>query len=180
MLYLALRAIICSIFRVQTTIYMTFGTSDTTYAFGPVILWAQAEMACGFFIASAPSLPRVLSDTPWLSRLFGLRSTSDKTPVHGNTSLRTFGGSGPATGKGHSRSTGTGDAYCQIDDDIPLEPLESTGSSKELQREKLRAAGFITATTEITVTHDKRLPSRNTGTPEAGQVTPWASLDSRK
>lgn len=157
---------------------MTTETEDTSYAFGPVILWAQAEMACGFFIASAPSLPRVFRETPCLARLFGLRSTTDKTPIHGNTGLRTFGGSG-APGKGLSLSTVNAEAYCQIDDDIALSRLEQTKSeSAENLGCKKSTAGYITATTRVTVSHDVcSVPSRSKASTD---VVPWAPWESRE
>lgn len=171
-------AIICSIFRVQTTIHMTTGTQDTTYAFGPVILWAQAEMACGFFIASAPSLPRVLRDTPWLARLFGLQPTgTDMTPgIHGNTGLRTFGGSGPPGSKGLSLSTVNAEAYCQIDDEIALDGLERPGAAKQA-RYKNTTPGYITATTRVTVSHD--VCHEPLSRAKANVVVPWASWEAR-
>lgn len=171
----------CSIFRVTSTVYMTIGTTDTTYAFGPVILWAQAEMACGFFIASAPSLPRVLKETPWLCRMFGLNTNNSKTPAQGGSAgLRTFGGGGGSRGptKALSRSTATGDAYSEIDDDneIPLGSLEQARSPTKPYGKP--AACFITATTEVTVTHDAR--SQSSTNVETTEVTPWTTLDFKK
>lgn len=170
------RAIVCSIFRVLTTIYVTTATDDTTYAFGAVALWAQAEMACGFFVASAPTLPRVLRETPWLLSALGLQLTPDKTPAQGNTGLRTFGGSGPALAKGFSCSTVNAEAYCQMpDDDVPLEGFERAESTDQL-RHKRTTAGYITATTRVTVSHDTRHGSDNA----SAYVVPWASWEGKQ
>lgn len=135
--------------RVQTTVYMTTQTNDTTFAFGPVILWAQAEMACGFFIASAPSLPRVIRHTPWLSHLFGLESESDEVPFNpDNAGLRTFGRVGAAARR-QPRGGVDDEISFRTDDNISFKHLGDSAMSKHSR--------FVDGTTSVVNTATDRI-----------------------
>lgn len=152
-------AVICSIFRLKTTI--NFGQSpDTLYNIGPVILWATGEMTCGFFVACMPTLPRVLKESIWMRRFkrtLGLklssRSSSDEAK-----------GSGYVNGGAASSHKMSHDAYLQLDEDgMPMSGLQASVSTEHLQNGNDENTGRITRTTHIVVSRDQRPSSDLSG-----------------
>jgi hypothetical protein len=112
------------------TATIDFGqSSDTMYTIGPVILWATGEMSCGFFVACMPTLPRLLTEAPWVRRLMSLSTRTD------DSNLRRSGRDHTAASNKMSHSTKAHEAYFQIDDDLddamPLKTLPSDPSAKD-------------------------------------------------
>lgn len=175
---------ICSIFRVISTAHMTTGTSDTAFAFGPVLLWAQAETACGFFTATVPLLPRVLRETAWLSRVFGTRRQSTLLGDNEQAS-QVAGYQGASCGRGvaglrrtrrvlRSQALAPAEtAHGQADDEVLLRDLESNVSSGQSVKSGGNRAYNVTAVTEVTVTHHARNAQSNSTTPSCESVS-WA------
>lgn len=137
------------------------------YYTGPVILWCTAEITCGFFVACAPILPRIVKETPLLRRMFGgtTRGTSSKNQSLG---LQTIGGSG-APLSARKRHT---DIYSQLDDDnLPLGELKATESTEHLRTAaEQQGMGGIMRTTKITVAHDDE---ESGSRPGRGDALPW-------
>ncbi|KAI1337555.1 hypothetical protein F5Y15DRAFT_425598 [Xylariaceae sp. FL0016] len=151
-------AVICAILRLKATI--DFGASpDTMYNIGPVILWATGEMSIGFFVVSAPSLPRVMKESPTarkLRQMLSIKSTRTGTPGGKGTGY----GSAGRPPKG-SRGTISDDRYHEIDEEaLRMGHLQSFDSS-----ERLRDLDGITRTMQITVTRDQRRESSDPGSP---------------
>lgn len=174
--------IICSIFRVISTVHMTTGTSDTTFAFGLVLLWAQAEMACGFFTATVPVLPRVVRETAWLSRVFGTRRS---TLLGDNEQASQVAGyQGASCGRSvaglrrtrvlRSQALAPAEtAHGQADDEVLLRDLESNVSSGQSVKPGSNRAYNVTAVTGVTVTHHACNAQSNSTTPSCEAVS-WA------
>ncbi|KAI0905015.1 hypothetical protein F4823DRAFT_567155 [Ustulina deusta] len=65
---LGILACLSAVLRLVSTIeYST--TDDVTYAVSAVVLWALAEMACGFIVLGMPTAPKVLLETRLMSKI---------------------------------------------------------------------------------------------------------------
>lgn len=100
-------------------------------------------MACGFFIACIPCIPKILQDTGvfhQVKKAFGLTKTKSNKPGD-------YYGTGPSA---HSRvATTTSNAYYKLDEDgIPMDNIK-TESTENLNDPK-PSTGII-RTTRITV-----------------------------
>lgn len=104
-----------------------FGRSeDKMYTISPVILWATAEMTCGFFVVCVPCLPKVLAETAIgriVRRILGL-GMCKKT---GENSIRPEWDERRLVKGAHRLSRGkAADAYRELDEDfVPLGDFEN-------------------------------------------------------
>lgn len=127
---------------------VAFGNAaDATYALGPLVFWATAEMTCGFFIICVPSIPKILKDTGVLraiKRQFGMRTGSKSKGTNGY---------GPST---TAKGTSTTKDYYKLDEDgVPMGNVNRTESTERLNEEG-KLGSNIVRTTRITVTKDSR------------------------
>ncbi|KAK7740746.1 hypothetical protein SLS53_005214 [Cytospora paraplurivora] len=163
-------AIVCSVFRLYDTLKLATEL-DILYYTGPVLLWCTAEITCGFFVACAPILPRVVKEIPGLRNMFGGRSTRQPSSAGFGRNLQTIGGGG--TGPHRVRKT---DPYSQIDDDgIPLDELKASESTEHLGKAaQLGRSDGIICTTQIEVTHDD---DSSNGVADRGSRSPWEQVE---
>lgn len=152
------------------------------FALGPLVFWATAEMACGFFIICVPCMPKILQQTGVLRRIkraLGMPTggpTGDSGGAAGG--YRVGGGSGGARsrGPGGSSISGTGpDSYYKLEEDggiaagaVAMGDLKASESTEHLRDNPGKPAGTapvpvaaatITRTTHIAVTEDSRSTS---------------------
>ncbi|RYP79655.1 hypothetical protein DL770_006575 [Monosporascus sp. CRB-9-2] len=146
---LGLLACVSATFRLATTV--AHGrNNDGTYTIGPLLFWATAEMACGFFIICIPCVPKILKDTGVIrniKRAFGM-----KTNTNSSKQLEHYGTGSLSHGK---MATTASSAYYKLDEDgLPLKNLKSE-STENLHNNNSNAG--IVLTTRITVnTQDTR------------------------
>lgn len=148
---------------------LTCSAADT----GPVLLWCTAEITCGFFVACAPILPRVVKEIPGLRNMFGGRSNREHSSAGFGRNLRTIGGGGGGTGPHRVRKS---DPYSQIDDDgVPLDELKASESTEHLGKAaQLGRSDGIIRTTQIEVTHDD---DSGNDVVDRGSRSPWEQAE---
>ncbi|ORY58510.1 uncharacterized protein BCR38DRAFT_73957 [Pseudomassariella vexata] len=147
-------------FRLAVTVsYST--ANDAIYSVASVILWALAEMTCGFMVICLPTAPKLLVETGTLARL--------KAALRSWTSMRI--GSGASSKKSHTnpgqsssrvsmpKSPGPGTLYQKIDEDgVPLAKLDRSGSASEstegLREYPNRPVATIVRTTQFVTRED--------------------------
>ncbi|KAI0967186.1 hypothetical protein F4678DRAFT_254884 [Xylaria arbuscula] len=144
---LGVLACLSAVLRLVSTIqYST--TDDVTYAVSAVILWALAEMTCGFIVLGMPTAPKVLHETRLVSRIQSsfkswTRSKDDESKK---------------TGLSHtSKSSSTSKSYQRIQDKIPLRNMKSVDSSESTERLRdfiSRPQNSIVRTTQLSTTED--------------------------
>ncbi|KAI1173242.1 hypothetical protein F4777DRAFT_458345 [Nemania sp. FL0916] len=145
---LGVLACLSAVLRLVSTVEYS-SAQDVTYAVSPVILWALAEMTCGFIVLGMPTAPKVLFETQFMSRI--------------KSSFRSWTGTYQTETKNtglsqSSKSTSTGKLYRKIDDKgMPLHNLKSLDSSES--REHLhdfttRPENSIIRTTQVSTTED--------------------------
>lgn len=133
--------------------------SDSMYLIGPLLFWACAEMTCGFFILSMPSLSKLVIGLELPRRVkavFGYSETSSVRPSK----------KGPGTGSRSDRSDSRPKrtswraqetTWSRIDEgDIALEPTGPSESqtnlrSGELGRSDSRSSVRVTQMVDIFV-----------------------------
>ncbi|GAP86941.1 putative integral membrane protein PTH11 [Rosellinia necatrix] len=145
---LGVLACLSAILRLVSTIeYST--SDDVTYAVSAVVLWALAEMTCGFIVLGMPTAPKVLLETGLINKI--------------KSSFRSWSGSRP----GELKSTGLSDtpkssntvqSYRKIDDrGVPLQTLKSVDGSESTERLRdlaTRPENSIIRTTHLSTTED--------------------------
>ncbi|KAI1349444.1 hypothetical protein F5Y01DRAFT_327351 [Xylaria sp. FL0043] len=145
---LGVLACLSAVLRLVSTIeYST--TDDVTYAVSAVILWALAEMTCGFIVLGLPTAPKVLLEIQLLSRLqSSFRSwIGSKQDESKNTGLSQT-----------SNSSNTAKSYRKISDKvIHLKNMKSSDSSESTERLRDFVGGpknSIVRTTQLSTTED--------------------------
>lgn len=128
---------------------VVFGNAaDATFALGPLVFWATAEMTCGFFIICVPSIPKILKETGVLRKI--KRGLGMKTGTKSSKNTDRYGAS--TTGKG----TNTTNNYYKLDEDgVPMDDVKRTESTERLNDEGKLGTNIV-RTTRITVTQDSR------------------------
>ncbi|KAJ2993263.1 hypothetical protein NUW58_g1895 [Xylaria curta] len=145
---LGVLACLSAILRLVSTIeYST--SDDVTYAVSAVILWALAEMTCGFIVLGMPTAPKVLLET----RIISIIKTSLKSWTGTNKSEP--GASGLSQ---TSKSSSTAKSYQKLGDkSMPLRNLKSSDSSEStehLRDPAKRPENSIVCTTQLSTTED--------------------------
>ncbi|CAJ2509079.1 Uu.00g141050.m01.CDS01 [Anthostomella pinea] len=154
--------VVCSVFRLIDTI-MLANEPDVFFYTGPVELWCTAEVTCGLFVACAPTLPRVIKDTPLLRRVFRASTRRGATSSDGPTAIRTTGGKRG----GGTDTLGTKLDYTKMDEENEFHMINITKSdSTEVLREAAKPG--ITRTTDITVHHS--------ASPDHNDPRPWSHV----
>ncbi|KAI2641464.1 hypothetical protein GGS26DRAFT_4788 [Hypomontagnella submonticulosa] len=164
---LGLLACVSAAFRLATTV--AYGqTTDGTYTIGPLLFWATAEMACGFFIICIPCIPKILKDTGVIHRIkkvFGATSntkSNQKSDFYGTGSL--------AHGKS---ATTTSKAYYKLDEDgVPLRDMKS--DSTEVLHTNDKPNNGIVLTTRITVNTQETHSVSDSDDMHMGAKAAWA------
>jgi hypothetical protein len=136
-------ACISAAFRLETTIRHG-KAADAVWTLPPLAFWATAEMTCGFFIVSLPSIPRILKETGLglkIKRAFGMTTG-------GSTSKKNWESDAGVGLSNHSRLGGNleSSAYYKLDH------LKTSESTEHLHSAEGDAG--IVRTTQITVTQD--------------------------
>ncbi|KAI8953115.1 hypothetical protein F4801DRAFT_598480 [Xylaria longipes] len=144
---LGVLACISAILRLVSTIeYST--APDVTYAVSAVILWALAEMTCGFIVLGMPTAPKVLLETRLVSRI--------KSSFRSWTGTNQF--ESMKTGLSQtSKASSTAKSYRKINDkDVPLQNLKSLDSEsiEHLRDFIARPKNSIVRTTQVSTTED--------------------------
>ncbi|KAH8160187.1 hypothetical protein CIB48_g8066 [Xylaria polymorpha] len=144
---LGVLACLSAILRLISTI--EYSTSpDVTYAVSAVILWALAEMTCGFIVLGMPTAPKVLIETRLVSRI--------------KSSFRSWTGTNQSDSKNTglsqaSKASSTAKSYQKIDDkEIPLRNLKTldSESTEQLREFTTRPGNSIIRTTQVSTTED--------------------------
>ncbi|KAI0412036.1 hypothetical protein F5X98DRAFT_30740 [Xylaria grammica] len=145
---LGVLACVSAILRLVSTIeYST--SDDVTYAVSAVVLWALAEMTCGFVVVGMPTAPKILLETRLISRI--------------KSSFRSWTGSNQDesknTGLSHtSKSSNTANSYRKISDrGVPLRNLKSLDSSESTERLRdfvTKPENSIVRTTQVSTSED--------------------------
>ncbi|TRX93590.1 hypothetical protein FHL15_005562 [Xylaria flabelliformis] len=144
---LGVLACLSAILRLISTI--EYSTSlDVTYAVSAVILWALAEMTCGFIVLGMPTAPKVLLETRLVSRI--------------KSSFRSWTGTNQSGSKNlslsqTSKASSTTKSYQKIyDKEIPLQDIKNldSESTEHLRNFKTRPANAIIRTTHLSTTED--------------------------
>ncbi|KAK8100533.1 hypothetical protein PG999_010907, partial [Apiospora kogelbergensis] len=142
---LGLLGVVCSVFRLVDTLALAT-EKDVFYYTSPVILWCTAEMTCGFIVACAPILPRIVKESSLLRKIFG----------------STISGTGPSHDPAGPRSTyppssrkRNNDSAFDIETGVPMDRLSSSESTEHLRKPSKDShtdfAGGIVRTTQVTV-----------------------------
>ncbi|TGJ81387.1 hypothetical protein E0Z10_g7367 [Xylaria hypoxylon] len=145
---LGVLACLSAVLRLVSTIeYST--TDDVTYAVSAVVLWALAEMTCGFIVLGMPTAPKVLLETRLISRIKA--SFKSRTGSNQNESNKT--GLSQA-----SKPSNTGNLYHKIEDrGVPLRNLKSLDSSESTERLRdfvNKPQNSIVRTTQLSTSED--------------------------
>ncbi|KAI0442915.1 hypothetical protein F4803DRAFT_517274 [Xylaria telfairii] len=144
---LGVLACLSAILRLVSTI--EYSTSpDVTYAVSAVILWALAEMTCGFIVLGMPTAPKVLIEMRLVSRI--------------KSSFRSWTGTNQSDSKNTglsqaSKASSTAKSYQKIDDkEIPLRNLKTldSESTEQLREFTTRPENSIIRTTQVSTTED--------------------------
>lgn len=112
-----------------------FGRSeDKMYTISPVILWATAEMTCGFFVVCVPCLPKVFSESSVgraVRQIIGF-GTCKRTGEH---TMRPEGDERCLVQGAHKLSRGkAADAYRELDEEfVPLDNFENRAAKQSPQ-----------------------------------------------
>ncbi|KAI1332328.1 hypothetical protein F5Y16DRAFT_357503 [Xylariaceae sp. FL0255] len=146
---LGVLACLSALLRLISTIQYSI-SADVTYTVSAVILWALAEMTCGFIVLGMPTAPKVLLDTHLgrkiKSSLKSLRSSSAKSSTNGQ---------GMAT----SKRTITTKLFRKADEPgTPLRMLKSTGTTDSMEQLRKKSIGnpehSILCTTSLSTSED--------------------------
>lgn len=144
------RACLSAILRLVSTIEYT-SAADVTYKVSAVVLWALAEMTCGFIVLGMPTAPKVLLETQLMSKIKS--SFRSWTGTNQNESKNT----GLSHTSKSSKSSNTAKAYLKIDDKgMPLRNLKSldSESTEHLRDITVRPENSIVRTTQLSTTED--------------------------
>ncbi|KAJ8132373.1 hypothetical protein O1611_g1251 [Lasiodiplodia mahajangana] len=144
---LGVLACLAAILRLVSTIEYT-SAADVTYKVSAVVLWALAEMTCGFIVLGMPTAPKVLFETRLMSKI--------------KSSFRSWTGTNQTESKGTglsqtSKSSSTTKSYRKIDDKgMPLRNLKSldSESTEHLRDIATRPENSIVRTTQLSTTED--------------------------
>ncbi|KAI1128974.1 hypothetical protein F5Y10DRAFT_264589 [Nemania abortiva] len=144
---LGVLACLSAILRLVSTIEYT-SSADVTYKVSAVILWALAEMTCGFIVLGMPTAPKVLFETQLMSKI--------------KSSFRSWSGTNQTESKNSglsqtSKSSNTAKSYRKIDDKgMPLRNLKSldSESTEHLRDVTIRPENSIVRTTQLSTTED--------------------------
>ncbi|KAI3319525.1 hypothetical protein HD806DRAFT_548088 [Xylariaceae sp. AK1471] len=145
---LGILACVSALLRLVSTVEYS-SAADVTYAVSPVVLWALAEMTCGFIVLGMPTAPKVLFETAMMSRIkSSFRSwTGSNVSESSNTGLSQT-----------SKSTNTSKLYRKLDEDgMPLRNLKSVESLESTDRIRdytARPKNSIVRTTQLSTTED--------------------------
>ncbi|KAK3368462.1 hypothetical protein B0H63DRAFT_441713 [Podospora didyma] len=150
---LGLLACVAAAFRLHVTI--NYGhASDATYNIGDLIFWVMAEMACGFIITCAPTIPKILQETGVVRKIkksLGITKTGrtdqssggygrDTTKKGGSSSMLSSVNRGPLP------ATTISNAYYKLDEDgVALGDLNGSGSesTEYLRHEESKTAAPV-------------------------------------
>ncbi|KAL2174431.1 uncharacterized protein P884DRAFT_314774 [Thermothelomyces heterothallicus CBS 202.75] len=181
---LGVLACVSAAFRLATTI--AYGEAqDAIYALGPLVFWATAEMACGFFIVCIPCLPKILQQTGVLRKMKkALGMSTGPTANSAQAGYHTGGKSGSRSRGPKVTSSSAQDSYYKLEEDgMAMKDLKSESTEhlrEDQQGGKLagpRGAAAITRTTHIMVTEDQRSTSDGGSNPDMNmynqQKAPW-------
>ncbi|KAI0875891.1 hypothetical protein GGS24DRAFT_453257 [Hypoxylon argillaceum] len=147
---LGVLACLSAILRLVSTIEYT-SAADVTYKVSAVVLWALAEMTCGFIVLGMPTAPKVLLETQLMSKIKS--SFRSWTGTNQNESKNT----GLSHTSKSSKSSNTAKAYLKIDDKgMPLRNLKSldSESTEHLRDITVRPENSIVRTTQLSTTED--------------------------
>ncbi|KAI8626579.1 hypothetical protein F5Y19DRAFT_220767 [Xylariaceae sp. FL1651] len=145
---LGVLACISALLRLVSTIqYST--ADDVIYTVSSVILWALAEMTCGFIVLGMPTAPKVLLETGLVKRI---KSSFNSWTGTSSKDTKSLGLSQT------SKSSNTTKSYRKIDDNgVPLRSLKSADSSESTENLRdytARPKNSIVRTTQLTTTED--------------------------
>lgn len=146
-------------FRSYVTVQ--FGTyTDQMYYFGPVVYWAVAEGTCGFFIACVPCLPKIYRDAGIAQkarRLF--RGSTTSAPNSSNLqdlpTIITWGQSSNFNKAPRRGMTTTAAYYEMEDEDLPMDNLQTSGSTEQLHSHTANNGVRVTKTANVSFTVSK-------------------------
>ncbi|KAL2016751.1 hypothetical protein VTK56DRAFT_3099 [Thermocarpiscus australiensis] len=183
---LGVLACVSAAFRLATT--LAYGEAqDAIFALGPLVFWATAEMACGFFIVCVPCLPKILQQTGVLRKIKkALGMSTGPTADSGKPGYHTGGKSGSRSRGPKAGSSSAQDSYYKLEEDgLAMKDLKSSESTEHLRDDQHGAkltttarAAAITRTTQITVTEDSRSTSDGGSNHDMhmyhNQKMPWA------
>lgn len=159
------RGVLCSVFRLADTLALA-KEKDVFFFTSPVLLWCTAEMTCGFIVACAPSLPRIVKESSLLRKVFGC----------------TVSCTGPSYPHGGPRSTydnlwrkrNKDSMFDDTETGMPMDKLTRSESMERLHETSKAGdsafAGGIVRTTQVSVVKDQE--SRKLG--ESQVASTWA------
>ncbi|KAK8012280.1 hypothetical protein PG991_009655 [Apiospora marii] len=162
---LGMLGVVCSVFRLVDTLALAT-EKDVFFYTSPVLLWCTAEMTCGFIVACAPSLPRIVKESSLLRKVFG----------------STLSGTGPSYPHGGPRSTynnlsrkrNKDSMFDDAETGVPLDNLDRSESMERLHEAPKSGdapfGGGIVRTTQVTVVQDRE--SRKLGQNQVASA--WA------
>jgi hypothetical protein len=119
-------------FRLAVTVYYS-SVSDVVYSVASVILWAFAEMTCGFLVLGLPIAPKFFVETGIISSIKASVQSWSGTPSNSSKGGSNFLGS---QGTMSSKTSNLAKAYQKLDaDGVPLKSLKGsrTESTEELR-----------------------------------------------
>ncbi|KAK8003211.1 hypothetical protein PG989_002930 [Apiospora arundinis] len=148
---LGMLGVVCSVFRLVDTLALAT-EKDVFYYTSPVLLWCTAEMTCGFIVACAPILPRIVKESSLLRKIFG-STLSGTGPSHDPAGPRS---SYPALS--HKRNM---DSIFDTEAGMPMDKLSRSESTERLRESSSKdnqpdyTGGGIVRTTHVTVVQDR-------------------------
>lgn len=145
---LGVLACLSAVLRLVSTVeYST--SDDVTYAVSAVVLWALAEMTCGFIVIGMPTAPKVLFETRLMSKVKSSFKSWSGSAQSGSKNM----GLSPA-----SKSSTTAQSYLKLDGGgVPLQSLKSLDESDSTERLRdltTRPSNTIIRTTHLSTTED--------------------------
>ncbi|CAJ2512531.1 Uu.00g055460.m01.CDS01 [Anthostomella pinea] len=152
---LGVLACVSAAFRLTATIQYS-NAADVTYTVASVILWALAEMTCGFIVIGMPTAPKIIYETGVVSKIrASLKSWTSRQSGSGKSSTKLSGLSSQTS----SKSPNPSKTYRKLDGNENATPLrsmkrsdtESTEHLKDLVRQHDRS---IVRTTQLSTRED--------------------------
>ncbi|KAK8136734.1 hypothetical protein PG984_004674 [Apiospora sp. TS-2023a] len=166
---LGMLGVVCSVFRLADTLALAT-EKDVFFFTSPVLLWCTAEMTCGFIVAAAPSLPRIVKESSLLRKVFGSTMSGGTGPSYNHAGPR-------STYNNLSHKRNKGSMFDDTETGMPLSRLDKSESMERLHETTSKGGdpsfgGGIVRTTQFTVVQGRE--SRN---PDQGQgqvASAWA------
>ena len=147
------------------------------YYIAPLLLWACAEMTCGFFIFCVPCITTVIKESGLpenIRNLFGVTASSSNIQSNPDSSIYRDS-KVSSTHKKFKVGKGHNDSYYNVDEEdggLPLGPLKSSESQEYLHMQQRNHTLKVVRTTHTTVVSD--VHSAQSDTDLGAMATPWS------